>query len=286
MACAAAKLGAKTVFIGQAGDDNFGRALQQILVDNGVNAEHLLRSKDYPTTLAFVHLDERGDRSFSFYRHGGADTMIDFQKIDCTLLEQCRYFFCSSVLMAEGASRESSFLMIEAARRAGVPVVFDPNLRFNLWRSPEELKEQVLRALPLVDILKVSEEEALFLTGETDLDRAIDFLRKNYSFQALLVTLGAMGCRAYAGELAVIHEAYPIPAVDTTAAGDSFTGGFLASLLKSGKSVGELTQAEFTEILRTANIVGGLTASRKGAIHALPSAEEVASAQREWHPLA
>ena len=280
MACAAARLGAKTAFVGKVGADNFGRALRETLEKNGVDARWLRMSQECPTTLAFVHLDGKGDRSFSFYRHGGADTMIGWDDVDPAVLDCCQYFFCSSVLMAEGPSRETSFRMMETARERGVPVVFDPNLRFSLWSSPEEVRRVVLRALPLADIVKVSGEEAVFLAGEERLEGAVQKLRREYRFQALLVTLGAEGCRAYAGDLEIAMPAHPVEAVDTTAAGDSFTGGFLAALLESGKTVSELTREEFWEIIRTANITGGLTASRKGSISALPTRQEVEAAKK------
>ena len=76
MLCAASKLGLTTGFIGQVGDDAFGHALRRTLQENKIDTANLLLSKQYKTTLAFVHLDEAGDRSFSFYRKNGADTML------------------------------------------------------------------------------------------------------------------------------------------------------------------------------------------------------------------
>lgn len=275
MACAAAKMGVKAAFVGKVGDDPFGRALQKTLEDHGVNTGSLLLSQEYPTTLAFVHLDEKGDRSFSFYRKGGADTMLRWDEIDSEILGRCKYFFCSSVMMADGPSRETSFQMMKEAKKRQVPVIFDPNLRPNLWKDSGEMVEVVRKAMPFADILKVSEEEALILTGESDLEKAVEFLRREYAPEILLLTLGADGAVAYAGEMRVNRPAFPVKTVDTTAAGDSFTGGFTAGLLETGKKPSELTQEELSRIVRLASAVGGLTTTRKGSISALPSREEV-----------
>ena len=276
MACAAAKLGAHTAFLGKVGDDPFGRALKETLEKNGVCAERLLLSREHPTTLAFVHLDEKGDRSFSFYRRGGADTMLSPGEIDPAVLDECRYFFCSSVMMAEGPSRETSFYLLEEAKRRGRTVVFDPNLRPNLWDSAEEMKEQVLRALPYAGILKVSEEEAFFLTGTKNVEAAANALLSRYAPALLCITLGAEGSFACTRKYRLRHPAFPVRAADTTAAGDSFTGGLLAAILETGKEVAELGEEELSRALRAANAVGALTASRKGSISALPAREEVA----------
>lgn len=275
LACTAAKLGSRTAFIGKVGHDFFGSALKKILDDNGVNTDALVLSDEYKTTLAFVQLDSSGDRSFSFYRKNGADTMLRFDEINLSVLEGCGYFFCSSVLMSEGFSRETSFQMLQEAKQRKIPVVFDPNLRLNLWESAALAKESILKALKFADIVKVSEEELAFLTDEPDLEKAAEKLSEEYGFQALLVTLGGEGCYVQAGNMKFHVPAFPVKTVDTTAAGDSFTGGFLYRLIQSGKSISSCTEQELREMVRFANAVGALTTTRKGAISALPQKGEV-----------
>lgn len=277
MACAAAKLGAKVAFAGKVGDDHFGRDLKRFIQGMGVNDDFLLLSKKHKTTLAFVHLDDHGERSFSFYRKNGADTMLQYAELGPKALN-CRYFFCSSVLMAEGSSRETSFRMMQAAKELGVCVVFDPNLRFNLWESKTDLKTCVLRALSLADLVKVSEEELAFLMDEPDAEKAAKRLTAQNKHKALLVTLGAKGCFAYVGGKRFEEPAYPVQVLDTTAAGDSFTGGWIARLIQMDKEMDACSSEEIHDILRFANVVGGLTTSKKGSICALPSLEEVHAA--------
>lgn len=282
MACAAAKLGADTAFLGKVGDDAFGRALRGILRDNGVNTDGLRMDKEHPTTLAFVHLNEAGDRSFSFYRHGGADTMLTPEELDRQAIEGARIFFFSSVLMAEGPSREASLAAAELARRAGATVAFDPNLRLSLWPDEGEAKEWILRAAPYTDILKVSQEELAFLTGETEPERGARLLAERFGCRVVLATLGPEGCYAYAGGgrglpgVSVRVGGFPAKTIDTTGAGDAFTGGFLSRLLRRDGDAGVYVKdgAALQADVRFANAVGSLTTTKKGGIPALPTLAE------------
>lgn len=281
MACAAAKLSAPVRFAGKVGEDAFGRALRDQLEQERVNTAALILSPDLPTTLAFVHLDEQGERSFSFYRHGSADTMLKREELPVELFTDCTYYFCSSVMMAEGDSRQTSFCLLEEAKAKQIPVVFDPNLRANLWADIEDMRQTVLAALPFADILKVSEEEAVFLTGKTERLEAAKQLCEIASPELLLLTMGAEGCLAWRGEEMVAQPALAVQAIDTTAAGDAFTGGLLCRLMEYGCSPAELTKPQFSELLRFATAVGGLTTTKKGAISALPTRAEVLNALKK-----
>ncbi len=274
LACAYARLGGNAGFIGKVGDDNFGRALKQVLTQNGIQTEHLVLSPDYQTTLAFVHLDDQGDRSFSFYRRQGADTMLSLAEVDENAFDGAKFFFFSSVLMTGGPSRKTSFALAERAAGKGLTVVFDPNLRMNLWDSEEDAKACSLKAMELADIVKISEEELVFLTGESNLDKGAEKLWDTYDFKLLLVTLGKKGCFALNGRDKVSHPGFPeVKTIDTTAAGDSFTGGFLYYLTAHPGL--ELSGEELLKALEFANAVGSLTTTKKGAISALPTLEEV-----------
>ncbi len=277
MLCAASKLGLRTGFIGQVGDDTFGRTLRRTLRENKIDTANLLLSKQYKTTLAFVHLNEEGDRSFSFYRKNGADTMLQFDDVDLEMLERTRCFFFSSVLLAEGDSRETSYRLAEYAREQGALTVFDPNLRENLWADLGDARDCIQKALHLADIVKVSEDELYFLTDHAGLLDGGRTLLERYGLKALLITMGAAGCCAVLPDYSVTAPGFSVRAVDTTAAGDSFTGGFLYKLLTGGYDIERMERREILPILHFANAVGALTATKKGAIYALPDREEVLS---------
>lgn len=275
LACAVSKLGNSVSFISKVGKDFFGDFLKSTMVQNHVDVTNLLQDEQYKTTLAFVHLDEDGDRSFSFYRRHGADTMLRLAEIDPALLGNCQYFFFSSVLMAEGDSRETSFQAADYVKSKKIPVVFDPNLRLNLWDSAEEAKACICRALELADLVKISEEELLFLTGEADWEKATALLMNRYPLSAVFATLGAKGCFARTRGCTAFHPGFSVQTVDTTAAGDSFTGGLLHRLLEHGGDISRYTGEELGEVIRFANAVGALTTTKPGAISALPALAEV-----------
>lgn len=281
LACAAARLGVKTAFIGQVGDDTFGRALRDIVRDNQVDVTRLRLTERYQTSLSFVHLAADGDRSFSFYRRQGADTMLTPETEDFEMVANTRCFFYSSVLMTGGDSRQASFRLAAHARQAGAVTVYDPNLRLNLWASAEEAREVILHAMQWAAVVKVSEEELTFLTGETEWEQGAAKLRETFGMDALLVTLGAEGCLAYIGEHRLELPGFPVRTVDTTAAGDSFTGGFLYGLLGDKTPLMQRPPAQLREMLAFANAVGALTTTKKGAISALPSLDEVRRFLRE-----
>ena len=276
MACAVAKLGGKVAFLSQVGNDMFGQALKKIVANENVDCTQVRLSDEYKTTLAFVGLDESGERSFSFYRKNGADTMMKTKDYDLSVLKDTKYFFLSSVLMAEGTSRETSFEILEEAKKIGVPVVFDPNLRFNLWEDHNELKECVCKALTYADIVKVSDEELEYLMDCDDLSEAAVKMKEEFNIGILLVTQGKDGCTAYTDKGIVRHEGFSVEKpVDTTAAGDSFTGGFVNTLANYDKSYKELSLDEIKRCLEIGNAVGSLTVTKRGAISALPSWSDV-----------
>lgn len=276
LACAVAKLGGKVAFLSQVGDDMFGQALKHIVEKEGVDCSQVRLSGEYKTTLAFVGLDEQGERSFSFYRKNGADTMMETKEFDLSVLNHTNYFFLSSVLMAEGMSRQMSFDCLEYAKEHRIPVVFDPNLRENLWESAEEMKKYVIKTLPYANIVKVSEEELMFLMESKEIEQAAKAMREQYDLDILLVTLGKDGCSAYTKKGVVHHKGFQVEIpVDTTAAGDSFNGGFLSKLVSYDKSHMECTLEEIAECIKVGNAVGSLTVTKRGAIAALPTREEV-----------
>ena len=282
MACTIGKLGGKVAFLSQVGNDMFGQALKKIVEQENVDCSQVRLTNDYKTTLAFVGLDEMGERSFSFYRKYGADTMMKVEDYDLSILEKTKYFFLSSVLMAEGTSRETSFQLLEKAKQVGVPIVFDPNVRFNLWEKEEELKECIFKTLEYANIVKVSDEELIYLMGSEEenasyhIEKYANTMREQYNIDILLVTGGKNGCVAYTEKGSIEHKGFVVEKpVDTTAAGDSFTGGFLRMLSSLNKLYNQCSLEEMKHCITVGNAVGSLTVQKRGAISALPTWEEV-----------
>lgn len=276
MACMAVKRGVEASFIGQVGKDAFGEKLRMKLETEGVDIEALELSDAYPTTLAFVHLAENGERSFSFYRHGGADTMIRVTDAAKGKIDEADLFYLSTVLMSEGTSRETSFELMRYAKEQKKVIAFDPNLRFNLWNSSEELKDIVCKAMTVPQLVKMSEEEMAFLSGEEGLIPGIMTLHNNYpNIEVLIITQGEEGCTIFIDGEMVHVDSFEVTPVDTTGAGDAFMGAFLAEILKMEKTPDTLTLEEAYDAAQIACCCGALTTTAMGGIDAQPGKEAV-----------
>ncbi|MDD2534279.1 MAG: PfkB family carbohydrate kinase [Eubacteriales bacterium] len=281
---ALSKLGCQTAFIGKVGTDQFGQFLKKTLEDGGVSTHGLVMTDTCNTTLAFVHLSPTGDRSFSFYRDPGADLLLEPAELAYQLIEDCRIFHFGSVSMTAEPSRSATIAAVKHAKEQHNLISYDPNLRLRLWKSPEAAKEGILSVMHLADLVKISEEELVFLTGESDLNKGAHYLIDHYGLKLVLITLGPGGAYACNSKGSGRRPTYQVKVVDTTGAGDAFTGGFLYKLLQSGKAPDELTADDLDDFLDFANAVGSIATTKKGAIPALPdhAAIEALRAKQEF----
>ncbi len=269
-----AKLGGKSGFIGKVGNDQFGHFLNDVLTDNGVNTQGLVFSDEANTTLAFVHLDEKGERSFSFYRKPGADILLRDDEIDYSLIDGSKVFHFGSLSMTNEPARTATLKAVGYAKDKGKVISYDPNWRPPLWKNDSEAKEGMALGLSYADILKISEVELEFLTGESDFDKGTKVLA-DMGITLILVTLGAEGCYyRYPGGTGQV-KGFNVNAIDTTGAGDAFLGACLYHICAMERSLDELEKERLEDIIKFANAVGALCVTKKGAIPALPSKEEV-----------
>ena len=166
-----ARLGGKTAFIGKVGKDGFGDFLRQTLVESSIDVSGLVIDEKIPTTLAFVQLDSKGDRSFTFYRNPGADVMLTSAEVNRNLIDDAAIFHFGSVSLTADPSRTATLEAARYARQQGKLVSFDPNYRPLLWEHPADAVVQMQEGVKLADLLKVSEEEMQLITNESDLAR-------------------------------------------------------------------------------------------------------------------
>jgi fructokinase len=271
------RLGGKAAFIGKAGKDMFGEFLKSVLNEHDVDTRGFRFSSENNTTLAFVELDENGDRSFSFYRKPGADTTLTAEEVDYELIKNSRIFHFGSLSLTNEPSREATIEAVRYAKQNRITVSYDPNLRPVLWKSMEEAKNHISSAMGYADIVKISEEELLFLTGEKGLEEGTYNLYTQYGTGLILVTRGAKGAFYRFGERTGERETFEgIKVVDTTGAGDAFFGGFLFSMTNRGiYSTIKLDSETVEDILLFSNAVASLCVSKKGAIPAMPDREQV-----------
>ena len=272
VAVAAARLGAESAFWGKVGDDGFGAYLRRVLADNGVDQTGL-RTGSRPTTMAVVSVDETGERSFRFLR--GADRDICPEEVDEDAVPGTKILHFGSVSLTAGMSRSATIFAARTAHRNGGLVSYDPNYRPALWANRAEAAEWMTIPLPLVDIIKLAEEELPLITGTTDLEEGARILEER-GISLIMVTLGSEGvfCR-WRGE-AWKQPGVPVKVADTNGAGDTFLGAVLSRLcLRGEKPLEGLTGAELKDILAFANRAAAFTCSRSGAIPAMPTLAEL-----------
>lgn len=279
VAVAASRLGAKAGFIGKIGKDAFGQQLCETLEQDHVDTSYLFAAENVPTTLAIVSVDERGERSFSFYRNPGADTQLTEKESTVFLNGELPFIlhFGSLSLTAE-PSRGAALAAVQRAREEGVLISYDPNYRAALWNSEGEAIDWMKAPLKLVDILKISDEELLLLTGTEDLEEGSKRLGE-HGIRLIMITLGSEGVfyRLAGGsgqeDLLGKVPAEPVNVCDTNGAGDTFLGAVLARIVDHGSIPTERSDLE--DFLTFANRAAALTCSRPGAIPAMPMAEEL-----------
>ena len=275
------KLGKRCAFLGKVGRDGFGDLLAGVVEEAGVDLRGLRRDEEVHTTLAVVQTLPGGDRDFSFYRRPGADILLRPEELDRELLESCRIFHFGSLSLTDEPCRSATREALELARAAGALISFDPNLRPPLWSSPEEAKTWIAWGLERCDILKIADNELLFMTGEEDFDRGAAQLRQRFpNIRLLNVTSGAEGSRSYVGGLSVFEPACRKSGViETTGAGDTFCACVLNFVLEHG--LDGLGEDALREMLRFANAAAYLVTTRKGAIRSMPEKEQVEALLRE-----
>ena len=272
VAVAAARLGAKSAFWGKVGDDGFGAYLRKVLADNGVDQTGL-RTGSQPTTMAVVSVDETGERSFRFIR--GADCEMVPEDVDEALAQSSKILHFGSVSLTQGVARSATIFTARAAHKAGVLVSYDPNYRPALWRTKRDALEWMTLPLPLVDVIKLSDEELPLLTETGDLEEGSRRLEKQ-GVALVMITLGERGtfCR-WRGETFTV-PAFPTRVADTNGAGDTFLGAVLSRLCARGeKPLEGLARAGLEDILAFANRAAAFTCSRSGAIPAMPTLAEL-----------
>lgn len=273
LACVS-KLGLKTAFIGKIGQDMHGEFLKETLENESINTTGLIMDKNVFTTLAFVALDDNGEREFSFSRKPGADTCLTKEEVAVEVIKETKIFHFGSLSLTDEPVRGATIFAVEEAKKAGAIISYDPNYRALLWNTKEDAMEQMRSVIPYIDVMKISDEETSLLTGfESPEDAADELIRQGVG--CVVVTLGKDGALLKTKDVTVKEKGRECKVVDTTGAGDSFWGGFLSRLAVNNKIPADLTQEEALEYVGFANAVAGLCVEKRGAIPAMPSLEDV-----------
>lgn len=267
------KLGRKTAFIGKVGKDSFGEILAETIKSCGIGAEGLVFDDKVHTTLAFVHKKPDGDRDFSFYREPGADMMLSEADVNTDLIRNSKIFHFGTLSMTHESNKAATVSAINTAKESGALISFDPNLREPLWKSLDEAKVAMKFGISVCDILKISDNEIEFFTGERDIDKGVAAIRKEFGVSLVLATMGRKGSKAYCDGILVSAPSYDNPdVVDTTGAGDTFMGCALNYICENGIMP---DKEQLAELLDFANAAASIITSRRGALKVMPEKVEI-----------
>ena len=273
MLTAAGKAGLKTAFIGKVGNDMHGKFLLDIVKKQGIDSRGILMDDTVFTTLAFVNLTSDGERTFSFARKPGADTMIGYKEVDTQLLQNTKIFHVGSLSLTDEPARTTTFQTVKYAKNSGAIISYDPNYRAQLWKNEKTAVERMRSMLPFVDMIKLSDEETSLLTPYKDPDEAADYLLA-HGIKIVAVTLGSDGVLICNRKDRQKVSGFKSRVVDTTGAGDSFWGGFLSQFVRTGKCPEESSIEELKTFARYGNAVASLCIEKKGGVLAIPEETE------------
>lgn len=257
-AVAAARLGADCVFCAKLGNDSYGKALYEFYKDEGIDVRHIHTSKENPTGLASIIVEGNGDNRIIVYP--GANMDISEEDVEASVIT-----YPGAAIMQLEINFDRVVHAVKLCNERDIPVVLD---------AGPASKSLDLSRLGRLEIFSPNETETEIFTGikprayESCIAAAIA-LRKLVDTKYVVLKLGAMGCFVYDGLYANFAEPYKVNAVDTTAAGDSFTAALTLEYLRNGKNI--------LEAARYANAVGAIVASKPGAAPSIPVHSDVLS---------
>ncbi len=261
--------GCKTAFLGKVGQDSFGYLLANTLKNYGIDTTGLCFAPDIFTTLAFVTLDERGEREFSFARKPGADTSLRIEEIDPDMLNKTKVLHFGSLSLTHSPARETTVFVVEKAKEQGIMISYDPNFREALWENHEDARKQMLWGLRQADIVKISDEEVEFLFKLNPQEGAKKIVEE-YGAKLVFVTCGSEGCHYSNGNVSGWVEGLKNLIVkDTTGAGDIFGGSVLSRIIKAEKDISSLTSRELKDMVSFACVAAGLSVTKEGGISSI-----------------
>jgi len=273
------KYGAKTALYAKVGADAFGKMLKQTLEETGIEVSGIIEDDSVFTTLAFVTLDDKGERSFSFARKPGADTCLRYDELDLSLIDNTKVFHFGTLSLTNQTSKDATQKAVTYAKNARKLITFDPNLRASLWENLEDAKTQMLWGLGQADIVKISDEEVEFLWNCNEKEGAEKLLNE-FDVKLAMVTSGSKGVLLQNKNGFACVSCPDVTPVDTTGAGDIFGGSAVSRVLKSGKAPDSLNQEELADIAEFAVTAASLSTQKHGGIPSVPEEDEVIALMR------
>lgn len=277
-----ARQGIETAFIGRVSKDPFGAWLKSVLSDNKIDVSCTVEDPEAETRMAYVVTTSTGDRKLAtFSRIACADTRLKPDDLNSEHFSRASILHFGSISLIEEPAKSSTEAAIVLAKKHGMLVSYDPNVRLSLWPSEDACRDTILKTLNWADIVKINEDELKFLTGSRDLEEA-DKLRLQNDLGLMIVTLDSRGAYFSTAHGSKIVPGFSVQLVEATGAGDGFNAGVLGGLLGYVKSamtrkdeLNKLSLDQISEIIHRGNAIGALACTKAGAIPALPTRQEL-----------
>ncbi|MBQ9118034.1 MAG: carbohydrate kinase [Clostridia bacterium] len=263
VACAVKKFGADSGFVGCVGEDTVGSFLEKFVEKQSLTCAYIKKDARVNTTLAFVDLDENGERSFCFYRKNTADYQLPPVPVD--IFNKAKIVHIGSLMLSEPIGKKYAVALAKKAKKAGKLVSFDVNFRDDIFRDRQAAVKVYSKMIQLADIVKFSEDE-VEIFGQ-------DYVKNALYYKLVCLSLGGAGSRwQYRGQSNQVPTV-PVKPIDTTGAGDAFYAGVLSRLV--GVDRADWTAETLDSAFRFGNVCGALNTLGKGAIDHLPTIEEI-----------
>lgn len=261
---AAARQGARTGYITAVGDDSFGERLMALWTQERVDTRHVRIDPEAPTGVYFVSHDAHGHR-FDYLRAGSAASRYSHEHLPQQAIADARFLHLSGISLAiSNSACDSGLAAMELARKAGVRVSLDTNLRLRLW-SLARARGIMREAFSFTDVCLPSWDDITVLTGLDDRDAIVDHLL-GLGIGVVALKLGEEGAYVATPEARSLVAPYPVRALDATGAGDCFGGSFIARLAAGDSPF---------EAARYANVAAALSTTGYGAVAPIPSGDTV-----------
>lgn len=271
------RLGLSAGFIGAVGDEPFGHFLEGVLAGGGVDTSHLAKIHGVRTTLAFVAARSDGRKDITFYRNPGADMCLGEGHVESAYVASAEALHFGSISRIDASPRAATDKARRLAAEAGALISYDPNWRPTLWSDHDEARRRIFEGFEHTTVAKVSDEEWQFVFGTGDFDTGARTLL-DAGVQLVVRSEGRRGATFATASAGGHLDAFGVEVADTLGAGDGFMACLIVELLahwRHGVAPKRLDAGELTRIVRRANAVGALTATKVGAMPALPTAGEV-----------
>jgi len=266
VAAGISRLGASSAFITVTGDDATSKFVRDELRNEGVDLTFAKLKNDKRVSGVYVHLTQDNDRIFHTYIDETPNIQVEISDLTTEAFQNASVLHICSGTMFHLTALQTTQEAVRLAKKFGVPLSFDANIRPLRWESEALCRETIMSFVEETNLLKLTEEELFFLTETDTLEDGITKLVP-YHIPVILVTAGELGTFAVIDGSMTHVGVEPVVAVDTTGAGDAFIAGILRQIHLKGHPE---TRDEWIDYISFGNKLGALCATKPGALSAMP----------------